>query len=312
MTKKAINKCALIEQCRNSLTKLGCYMFLEMSALMQPRTLRSVSEGVATLPQPGASMLLRWTKALIRAGDIPFKLKTAGDESGLKALISRWQKIHRGHVDRKDKNPGLEFIVSSITLKSSENVRRWNGRLILIYERKTDSLFHYMVEIGAATEASPSLVWFAIGQAMKIIEESGECINLLSECRTVIFPSCLFGRPINSAYGESANIFINAKKNGRTLRIVWPKGNEQDFNVDQWRLKWYIGRPHFPIVLEMDNIKELRREMGSLATTVSKKLRERKSNLRATSMSADSITPSWRKLNAIGVRVRKSSNRFDR
>lgn len=286
-------------------------MFLELSSLTQPRTLRTVPNGVAALPQPGATMLLRWTMALIRAGVISYRLKTASDESGLKALISRWQKIHRGHVDRKDVSPGLEFVVSSTTLTSGGDARRWTGRLILIYERKSDSLFHYIVEVGVATGASTDLIWFAVDQAIKSIEKTCKCKSVLSELRTVFLPSCLFGMPINTELSGGASNFRIAKKERRPMLIVWPKGNEFEFDVGQWCLKWYIGRSHCPIMVKLKGINELRREMSVMATIVSKSLRDRRGTLNPIPMN-DPVTPSWKKLNSVRARVRKSPHRFDR
>jgi hypothetical protein len=302
--RKASANVSLRKQCRNYLGKLGCYMFLEFSALAYPRTLRKAPEVASKRGQPGASMLLRWTQAAMPG---------TRNDPGLKALISTWGKMQRGHVDHTRTTRGFEFVVSNTMVTSADQYRDWHGSLILIYERKTESLFHHIVEVATSTGTPSNLIWFAVGRAMKVIENAGISIELLSEKRTVLFPSCSLGKPINHAFREASARFEIAKKKDEEFKGVWLKDHVEFFDTDIWEQGWYIGRPHFEITLEMSGANELRRQMQEVATAVSKYFRQCKKSMRSdASASGDTARPSWQGLNAARAKERKAPDRFDR
>lgn len=299
--RKTVNKVVLRKQCLGYLGELGRYIFLEFSALAHPRTLRKAPVVDGEHLQPGASMLLRWMQAAI---------PRTSRVSGLKILISKWGKIQRGYIDHTRESLGLEFVTSSTMLANAELRRNWG--LILIYERKTQSLFHYIVDVGSAAEITSELIWFSISRAAKVMEKSGKGRSLLPEKKTVLFPSCLLGSPINNAFREASNLFEEGKRNEKLLKVIWRDKHEETVDTGEWEQGWYIGRPHLKIHLEMNKVNDLRIQMGEVASDVSKYFREyQQSKCSNAPTSKDTPKPSWVGLNAPRAKDRKAPDRFD-
>ena len=291
--KRSNDKIASRNQCRESLGQLGWYMFMEFSSIAQPRQSLKAPTGLP-IPQPKA-LLFKWTRALIVAAGIPYNLETGKNESALKALVLEWHKNNRGYPIHRIATPGLEFVVSSVKLGNAENHKKWQGRLILIYERKTQSLFHYIVDVRSATKTPQVLIWFAISQAMAVLDKSDEKFRLKK--KTVFFPSGLSGKPINNSFQQAEESFQKAKLTPWPLTLVWHSKKTIPIDTKFTNLQRYIGRTHSPIKLEMDNINEFRRQMQSLATAVTKQLRN-------ATLQTGATTPSWKALNDVRVRER--------
>lgn len=312
MVKKIATKFEIRKKCAAYLGKAGRYWFMEFLALSQPRTLAKVSSLYASLPKRGASELVVWTKALLPVLPIADR-RTVSSDDGLKALVSNWQEVQRGHVDRKAERAGLVFTVSCTKLSGMGEERIWKGSFILIYERRTQSLFHHIIDLGSDAAIPPELIWFVLSQAMKEIAKRKLPSEAVAGPRAILFPTNLMGGSINRTFHEAAAIFENARSTKASLRVVWKRQHEAIFDTNLWILKTYIGRAHLPIEIKANKVgdvaSELRKISGTVTAFIRREMKQRsKSNL----MGGDSIPPSWQPLNTERVRIRKDPNRFDR
>jgi len=312
MVKKIATKFELRKKCAAYLGKAGRYWFMEFLALSQPRTLAKVSSQYASLPKRGASELVVWTKALLPVLPMTDR-RTANGDDGLKALVSNWQEIQRGHVDRKAEQGGLAFTVSCTKLSGRGEQRKWKGSLILIYEGRTQSLFHHIIDLGSDSKIPPELIWFALSQAMKAVAKRELPSELCTGPRTIMFPTNLMGCNINHTFQEAAAMFESARIKQTTLRVVWKKQHEAIFDTNLWILKSYIGRAHLPLQIESNKVGDVASELRKISGTVTAFIRrEMKKKSKPSSISGDAIAPSWQALNTERVQIRKDPLRFQR
>lgn len=311
MVKKVLKKFEIRKKCDAYLGKAGRYWFLEFLALSQPRTLAKVSGLYASLPKRGASELVVWTKALLPVWQ-PAGTRATGGDSGLKALVSNWQEIQRGHVDRKAEPSGLRFTVSCTKLIGAGEDRTWNGSLILVYERESQSLFHHIVDLGADSAIPPDLIWFVIAQAMKAVADIGLKPEITLGPRTVMFPTNMAGNKINRTFQAATMMFENAHKKQAGLNTSWKKSHEAHFDTNLWVLKTYIGRAHLPIKVKANKVGDvaanIRRISGMVSTFIR---RDMKCEIKPNSENDRAIPPSWKSLNTQRAKTRKDPHRFD-
>ncbi|MBS3913451.1 MAG: hypothetical protein KG003_03060 [Bacteroidetes bacterium] len=143
MTKRNYGKRWAVANCKKHLGLSGCYRFQELAALITPRRMKkSGSHKSNSMHQPGASILAKWISAYQEANNEKLTLK----ESSLKPTVSKWAALHRGFEDPKRFKEGLDFVVATHGIIGGSETKNWEGCSILLYERKTQSLFQYIAD----------------------------------------------------------------------------------------------------------------------------------------------------------------------
>lgn len=235
--------------------------------------------------------LLRWTLAF--DGWRRKRLKRQEDQRAYnKALVAGWRKAINP-LPPALRHDGLEFHVGHVEVKGQSGDREWRGLLLLIYEYRTNALFHHVTDLKASEKPNPALFWFAIGKACDIISRSEACQNLRAQ-RKIYVPTeadVAGEAEAQCFYADAIDQLSNAQTSpSGTLWLKW-RGRNIKVAANEWSLCRLRKPLASPQRVRATSSNEFRRQLTSLATQLTKRLDKQ-------STSPERITPCWIPLNA--------------
>lgn len=245
------------------------------------------------------SNLLRWTLALDdwQRQRNPGKPRRAYNE----ALVGQWrQAINK--LPAKLRHAGLEFHVNHLEVWGRSGGRKWRGLLLLIYEYRTNTLFHHVTDLKPTEAPKPALLWFAIDKACRQIAESDALPELIQAPKSIYLPgeADLAAAPeaMKRFYADTESEWSSTQdKETGNLWCDW-RGREVKIVAREWSVD-RLSKPLWPSIrVRTSSSNEFRRHLTALATQLTKQLGKQPS-------SPNRITPSWLPLNT--ARTKRAS-----
>lgn len=236
-----------------------------------------------------------------------------------KKLVWNWRKAI-ATAPRYEQKPGLEFHVSHQEVWGRSGCIKWRGLLLLIYECRTNRLFHHVTDLKSDQCFNPDLFWFCVIKAHHATLESIERPERVPMPSRIFVPSnadlLAAGLQDRDGYAEVIDGLGRHKHFDETpsvlSRYLGVAGsahqcNDLSFN---WRGHgvqvraddWAIAR--IPKIIQplrrvrASSSNEFRRQLSSLATQLTKHLKKQKAT-------SNSRAPSWTSLNT--ARASRSS-----
>lgn len=240
--------------------------------------------------------LLRWTLAFDDWRRTILK-RQEGQRAYNKVLVAGWRKVINP-LPTALHHDGLEFHVSHVEVRGQSGERKWRGLLLLIYEYRTNVLFHHVTDLKLSEKPNPALLWFAIGKACDMIVRSEACPNLTAQ-KKIYLPT--EGEVAGAAvaqrlYAGAVDQLRDAQAN--PLGTLWLKWRGRNIKVaaNEWSLCRLRKPLASPQRVRATSSNEFRRQLTSLATQLTKRLDKQ-------STTPERITPCWIPLNAARTKL---------
>jgi hypothetical protein len=200
------------------------------------------------------------------------------DEWPHKALVADWRKAFLHEENGKSySQEGLIFVIRKIRITGiPKKGPAWTGEMLLIFERNTNSLFHFIGARGIKTEFPPSILWFALGKAWHYLEGKFQGLHTgfpdTEYPITLLTPSGSMDKTSQDFFNEAVAIYADAKVNGQQLVGASRLKTGLPLNPEQWNIGRYKSLSEINLRVGLKNAKELRGAFELLAKDVSKQI----------------------------------------
>jgi hypothetical protein len=197
----------------------------------------------------GVNRLLKWTQSLQEAvykqqkKFIPKRMNRTSNEKLCpnpkidKPQISKWRRANPLPAGTYKLTEGLDFRLLNLEI-CGEGDRPWQGNLILIYEAKTDSLFHQFVKPSKTSKVTEDLIFYVIGKAVESINTKFDGTSLSTSAKTLSVASVAStNTEVADAYELVLKQIIERSKINETFDYKWLRQHKVQINFFDWQIQ---------------------------------------------------------------------------
>lgn len=212
-----------------------------------------------------------------------------------KVTLSNWRAAvlpaQRGSIPAS----GLAFYVRRIQVAGKPvEGKAWTGVMLLIYERKTHSLFHYVAAEDQQTAFPAGMLWFALAKALQALRRRH---SPGAETSTVLLPRQALTTGTTAFFGEAAALWDDAMRAGTPFEAKTHAGKSVTIQPESWNLRCYAGLAEVTLTMPFEAPRDFRAFLQKLATATSVELKAQYQKAGAT----DALPPVWQGLNRPGT-----------
>lgn len=215
-----------------------------------------------------------------------------------KVSISNWRSAVLSGQQRSPRVPGLAFYVRRIQLigRPTEG-RAWGGVLLLIYERQTHSLFHYVAANDKTSSFPPGILWYALDKAASLLRDKMALSAHQTEKQTVFLPQGTNDEAAFSFFRDAEALLEKCGDEDGPLQAVTHANKQVEIRAEEWETKWYAGLAGVTLTVELESARDFRKLLMGMAANTASELKR----LHAERGNQDELMPSWRGLNRPGT-----------
>lgn len=175
--------------------------------------------------------------------------------------------------------------------------RVWGGVLLLIYERQTHSLFHYLAANDKTSSFPPGILWYALDKAASLLQDKMALSAHQTEKKTVFLPQSTNDEAGISLFLAAEAMLLGRGDEGGTLLAVTHAKKQVVIPAEEWETEWYAGLAGVTLTVDLESARDFRKLLMGMAANTATELKR----LHAERGDQDELIPSWRGLNRPGT-----------
>jgi hypothetical protein len=280
------------EECISYLGEVGALLFFAYASLRSEASVQNLLDWTGILQDAvfGQKEKFRYVRKN-RAGKPRSKQKLMIK----KPQISKWKKANYLLPPVYAQIDGLDFRLLNLEIHASNNVKKaWVGNLILIYEAKTDSLFHHSITVTESSKVTGDLILYVIGKSVEAVKNQVNGSYLLNTKITFSIP-CMAKEKADlaQAYVDAINTINQNAQNHNPVDCTWLQHHTVQVIFYDWQVQltnlqqinqiftnintaWDFCNALTRISNKMCTIAKKRREQEILALEVSQNDKEKR------------------------------------
>jgi hypothetical protein len=270
------------ESCNRHLSDIGALIFYIYSSQHADSASRSLESWTQLLREAVVARFKRFRKAQTRRGEKTENL--IGQPVFDKRQVSPWVRFSSIPKLKCPPTEGLDFRLLNFEICGEGGNTPWQGNLIVIYEAKTDSLFHHFIKTTASSKISKDLIIYVIGisakKTLERVEGTPPPYRLSissSPCRLSISSTAFSNKEIAQAYEAAESILLKASALDVLQTFTWRKKNKVEFNFHGWEINHIEHSPPSKYILDIENAimkTDTARKFSNALTSISKEMNE--------------------------------------
>ena len=213
---------------------------------------------------------------------------------------------------------GLAFRMLNIEINST----LWKGHLLMIYEVKTNTLFHHFIVLNKKQRIKSGLILYEIAKAINHINENMK-EPLLERENTIFIPTISeIDTDIQMAYDETAREINSNNKKDEVIGAEWNRQLIEPINFYKFKVERLSSQPNIIIQIDVKESLDFKNTLNRISKRLTKNTlkKRREEELEAKSKgNNDKLrklkeTPiaSWYGINPVRARTKLDPKRFDK